>query len=386
MYNLPSYKYILSCSLLLLLIMLAACSGDQAPKLEKVTYSEAIASILYSTDVAGEGLGSGISYLFLVKDDGSISVVKDRGLELNSLIPYQDKLLFHQKSGLVEIQANNEINKIEFQDCNAPSGYNQSSGVLEGAGYHYSLFNVGFTEDMSGYISKIRWGDGKSNYCGEIGSFVETFGNDDESIYLFSGDSVKPEKLNYRRVILSDGKIMESESVEISNMESDARIMFTRFIPYEDRMVGIFSESSSLKLLEINPEEPSAAKIHELNSYPGYSSDYFLYNKDSIHVHDGLIYYADGYGDVYAYDLEEESLNRKFRFENYTRTSMLQDEKVMFTNNFVYFFRENQESGDHLIETYTLDGERKSSLPVKGIKKQIGRDNVHIYDFKMLVK
>lgn len=370
--------------------MLAACSGDQAPETEKVTYSEAVASILYSTDVAGEGLGSGISYLFLVKDDGSISVVKDRGLELNSLIPYQDKLLLHQKSELVEIQADSEINRIEFQDCNAPSGYGQSSGVLEGPGYHYSLFNVGFTEDMSGYTSKIRWGDGKSNYCGEIGSFFETFGNDDEFIYLFSGDSVDPEKLNFRRVTLSDGEITESDPVELTSMESDARIMFTRFIPYKDRLLGIFSDSSlgnaELKLLEINPEEPSDAKIHELKSYPGYSSDYFLYNKDSIHVHDGLIYYADGYGDVYAYDPEAESLNKKFHFENYTRTSMLQDEQVHFTDNLVYFFRKNQESGDHIIETYTLDGEKKSILPVKGIKEQIGKDSVHIYDFKMLVK
>lgn len=387
MSNLIRRNTILVCVLLLHLALLTACAREQSIKEEDVSVSDSVAALLYSSDGIDKKFGPGVTYLFLVKEDGSISVIKQKGLELNSLIPHEDRLLLHQENEWVEIK-DQSIQRTEIEDCAATAGYGQASGILDRQGLHYSLFNIGFTDDMNGYISTIRWGDKTSNYCGEIGSYIEAIGSDGESLFLFAGHPSEPWRMDFRKVTFAEGKLTESAPVELYNMESDSRIMFTRFISYEDRLVGIFSDSSSgnteLGMLEIDPAEPNRAKIHPLKQYPGNTADYFFYNKDSIHVHNNRVYYVDGYGDVYAYDLENENLEKVFHFQDYTRTSLLQDEQVFFKDERIYFFRMDNDRQGHQLETYTLAGERKSVLPVKGISDHIGKDNVHIYDFKML--
>lgn len=379
-------KYMLySLFFLLIVLMLSACSEQ---KEEKIPPTNNVASVLYSTDTSGEQMGSGISYLFLVSQDGHVSTVKKRGLELNSIIPYEDQILFHQKNEMIEIKKDGVTSQTEFKGCTASSGYGQSSGILKKQGYYYSLFNIGFTSDMGGYISRIRWGDVTNNYCKELGTYIEAAGNDDDHIYLLSGDRADPTKLNFQTVDVGDGTLNEGSLIELKNMKSDSRIMFTRLLPYENRLIGIFSTSNDkgneLQLLEVNPADPNAAKIHSLKEYSEDSSDYFLYNKEAIHVYDEQIYYVDGYGDVYSYDLKKEVLNKEFHFENYTRTSRLQDEQVFFNKDQLFFFRYNPEKGEHQIETYSLKGDLEAVLPVKGIGQEIGKDKVHIYDFKIL--
>ncbi|WP_458123236.1 hypothetical protein [Paenibacillus sp. Z3-2] len=379
-------RYALFClSCLMMILLLIACNEQ---KDEKVPLKSSIASVLYSTDTAGEKLGSGVSYMFLISENGDVSTVKKSGLELNSIIPYNNQILLHQKNEMIGIKEDGLMNHTEFKGCSAPSGYGQSSGLLKNQGYHYSLFNIGFTPDMDDYISRIRWGDAKNNYCKELGSYIEATGHDDNNIYLLSGDQIDPTRLNFQRVNIGDGTVDESTLIELKNMKSDSRIMFTRLIPYENSLIGIFSNSSQnstqLQLLELNPAHPEDAKIYPLKEYSEGTSDYFLYNKDSIHVYNGLIYYVDGYGDVYSYDLKNEILEKEFHFEGYTRTPMLQDEQVFFKNDRLFFFRNNRDKGDHQIEAYSLNGDRESILPVKGIEQAIGRDKVHIYDFKIL--
>lgn len=369
----------------MMIFLLIACNEQSD---EKVPLKDSIASVLYSTDAAGEKLGSGVSYLFLISENGDVSTVKERGLELNSIIPYNNQILFHQKNEMIEIKEDGLMSNTDFKGCSAPSGYGQSSGLLKNHGYHYSLFNIGFTDDMDGYISRIRWGDKKNNYCKELGNYIEAAGDDDNNIYLLSGDQTDPTRLNFQVVSIENGMVDESTLVELKNMKSDSRIMFTQLIPYENSLIGIFSSSTQnstqLQLLEINLAHPEDAKIYPLKEYSEGTSDYFLYNKDSIHVYNGLIYYVDGYGDIYSYDLKNELLEKEFHFEEYTRTPMLQDEQVFFKNDRLYFFRINPDKGEHQIEAYSLNGDRELILPVKGIKQEIGRDKVHIYDFKIL--
>lgn len=370
---------------LIMIFLLTSCNEKNQ---EKFPLKGTVASVLYSTDTTGEKLGSGVSYMFLISKNGDVSTVKEKGLELNSIIPFNNQLLLHQKNEMIGIKENGLISQTDFKGCGVPSGYGQSSGLLENKGYYYSIFNIGFTADIDGYISRIRWGDLNNNYCKELGSYIEAIGHDENNIYLLSADQTDPMKLNFQVVDIGNGTVDKSTPVELENMKSDSRIIFTRLVPYEKSLIGIFSNSSltstKLQLLRINLGHPEDTKIYPLKEYSEGTSDYFLYNKDSIHVYKGLIYYVDGYGDVYSYDLKNEILEKEFHFEGYTRTPMLQDEQVHFSNDRLFFFRINREKDEHQIDTYLLNGDRESTVPIKGIKQVIGRDRVHIYDFKIL--
>jgi hypothetical protein len=67
---------------------------------------------------------------------------------------------------------------------------------------------------------------------------------------------------------------------------------------------------------------------------------------------------------------------------DYRRTTSLKDEIVHFAGDRLYFFRKFTDSDRHVLEQYTLEGERTWSLSIAGLGKYAG--SLILYDFVML--
>jgi len=67
---------------------------------------------------------------------------------------------------------------------------------------------------------------------------------------------------------------------------------------------------------------------------------------------------------------------------DYQRTTSLKDEIVHFAGDHLYFFRQSSNSDRHVLEQYTLDGERTWNLAIEGLDRHAG--SLIVYDFVML--
>jgi hypothetical protein len=150
---------------------------------------------------------------------------------------------------------------------------------------------------------------------------------------------------------------------------------------YSDRFEG----KIHLKLVQVDKLNHQIVNEYKLREY-NLEDDpkFFFFNNDSIYLVDGKIYYVDGFGDTYSFDLKTKSNQYLFRFQEYKRKDYHNDEQVFFRDNKLYFFRYDENKELHVIETYNLNGERESIIEIPGIKDQVRKHGVFLYDFKMI--
>jgi len=359
--------------------------GCQKEK-EQVKLGDAAAALFFSTQLSHEKFGSGRSVTLLVDRAGNYSVHRHQGLELNGLIFFRNHLLIHQKHSLLVLDENNAVRKFAFDQCTAPGGYGQSSGTLRDGRWHYALFNYRFTESMDGYISQLRWGDDNRQFCRPIYEYIQTTGDDGEFIYFISNEHKDPTRMHFHKIAILGDEIGMDESF-FWQTEHDGIFFFTNLVPYGERELAfIYAEwngaFADLKLALIDKKNPVARRTRFLRRYDGNTTEFYFFNRKSLHVRDNILYFVDGYGSVYAFHPEENRLEKKFQFLDYRRTARLQDEIVHFAEDRLYFFRQVPDSDRHVLEQYTLDGERTWHLSMEGLDRHTG--SLIAYDFVML--
>ncbi|WP_028594473.1 hypothetical protein [Paenibacillus assamensis] len=388
-----SFRVRLTLLIAIMLLIVTACTDsatnkEVAPETVKLK-DDPHAIVYYSTDLPHERIGDGLSYLFLIDKQGKYTKIKKRGLELNSVIPLGQSLLLNQKEQMLTIQADNNIQTTPYkEDCKVPAGYGQSSGKLNGGKTYYSIFNGRFSDDMKYYISKVRWGDETKHYCKDIREFVEATGNDGKHIYYISSDVEDPSKKFFHKASIQGDQLKFDSKTLLEKSTEEGRFMFTKLIAVGDDMVGVYADlignKVELNLMQVAKDNKTPFKKHPLLQYDGSNTKYYFFNKESIYLKDGQVYFVDGYGDVYTYNLETKKLNKKFHLNDYQRDEKLQDEIVYFHNDHLYFYHFHEKSKSHQIETYNLEGKVVNTLKLPDLKKEIGRDSVYLYDFKIL--
>jgi len=367
-------------------IVIAGILGGCQKKEEQVKLDDAAAALYFSTQLPHEKFGNGRSVTFLVDRAGNYSVHRYQGLELNGLILFRNHLLIHQKNRLLVMDGNNGVRTFSYDHCTAPGGYGQSAGVLRDERWHYALFNYRFTESMDGYISQLRWGDENRQYCRPIYEYVQTTGDDGEFIYFISSEHQDPRRMHFHKIAILGDEIGMEKSF-LWQPEHDGILFFTRLVPYgEQELAFIYAELNGayadLKLTLIDKNNPAARRTWFLRRYDGNTTDFYFYNAKSLHVRDNILYFVDGYGSVCAFHPEENRLEKKFQFLDYQRTTSLKDEIVHFAGDHLYFFRQSPNSDRHVLEQYTLDGERTWNLAIEGLDRHAG--SLIVYDFVML--
>ncbi|TVX88123.1 hypothetical protein [Paenibacillus agilis] len=373
---------------LAVMFLMSSCTSSSSGEKEKLKGTSPHAVVYYSTDLPNERIGDGLSYLFLIDREGKLTKIKKRGLELNSIIPFGQLLLLNQKEQLLTIQKDGNIQSASYKkDCTVPAGYGQSSGKLYDGKLYYSIFNGRFSEDMKYYISKIRWGTESQHYCQDIKAYIETTGDDGNHIYFLSSDIADPAKKSFHKLSIQGARMTHHQSF-LEKSQAKGRFMFTKLVEHGNDMIGIYADlvgnKVELNLMQIHKDNKVPFKKHPLIQYEGDNSHYYFFNKDSMYVHNEQVYFVDGYGDVYVYHLQQKKLEKKFHLKDYKRESRLQDEMVYFRNGHLYFYRFNEKVKSHQIETYNLQGDLKTTLLLPDLKKELGRDSVFLYDFKVV--
>ncbi|GIQ69443.1 hypothetical protein DUZ99_03420 [Xylanibacillus composti] len=375
---------------LLLIIMLAGCieKNDNAePSFagESVAWEEATAALYFSTDLVHEKVDDGTGYLVLVDESGEFASLRSEGLEWNALIPLEGQLVLNQKEQLLLIDEQSQVERIAYEDCRVPAGYGQSSGTLDATGQYYALFNDRFTEDYSGYISKVRWGGADSHHCGIIEEYLEAWGDDEEQLYLISSGLDDPKEL-YFHTVAFQGEELVNQRTFLKEMETDARFMFTNLVPHDHYMYGIFAElhgsTVELQLMEIDiASKPASMQVYPLLQYPDDTTQYYFFNRSTLTVADGSLYFVDGFGDVYATDLEHKQTELQFHLQGYERQEYKQSEYARFQEERLHFFRFHETTGMYQLQTFDLSGKLERTVVIPELQEQIGRSGVFLYDF-----
>ncbi|MCG7406923.1 hypothetical protein MH117_05785 [Paenibacillus sp. ACRRX] len=347
-----------------------------------------LAALYYSTDLPHEKLGDGLSYVFLIDQQGALLTLPYRGLELNSLIPFESSLLLHQKKQLLAIQDTKSTTSASYEDaCKVYAGYGQSSGRINVNNMYYALFNGRFSDDRQHYISTMRWGNESNHYCQDLNDYIEVSGDDGADVYFISSDAGDSSIKSFNKMSIQ-GERVKSERSFLERSKVDGRFMFTKLIADGPNMLGIYADlledKVQLNLMQIDKKNKSAVQKYSLLQYDGSNTHYYFFNKESIYVKGRDVYFVDGYGDVYAYNLTGKRLELKFHLKDYTRESQLQDEMVYFYQDYLYFYRFNSNTSQHQIEQYNLQGDIIKTVNLPDLSKQLGQNTMFLYDFKIL--
>lgn len=353
-----------------------------------ITLQESVAAVLYSSSLPYELIGDGKSYLFLINKDGEANLFHESGLESNSMILTKDRLILNLKKEVLTLDLFNHISRVPMTTCKVYSGYGQSSGYLKNKDIYYSLYNHKFKENEPVYISYIRWGSEDEQYCQEINEYIKTTGHDANKAYLITSDIFKLKDINLVEIEFNGETLIKNKYLlnhqYIGNMSFLTKVIsdvnYLYFI-YSDRFEG----KIHLKLVQVDKLNRQIVNEYKLREY-NLEDDpkFFFFNNDSIYLVDGKIYYVDGFGDTYSFDLKTKSNQYLFRFQEYKRKDYHNDEQVFFRDNKLYFFRYDENKELHVIETYKLNGERESIIEIPGIKDQVRKHGVFLYDFKMI--
>lgn len=384
--------------LILLLVLLLIGLGyyyivkpnSELTLLNKVESKDAIAAVLYSTTLVDEYDNDGKSILAFIDHEGDINSYETTGLESNALILHHDQLILHEKNQVTTLDMEQNFEQRDRQSCTVFSGYGQSVGVLQDNNISYSVFNQHFSEDTTYYISTIRWGNEEHFYCQDVHEYVLSDGHAKDKLYLLTTNVVQLKDL-YLVEIQFEGENLVEVKTLLSEKNTEDTLVFSKLLLDQENRFGyimfsdMYENRIELNLIEIDLQEKKIVDTYLLNEYkPEDDPVYFIYNKYAVKQIGDSIYYADGFGDVYTFDMLTKTNEYKFSLENYERKPYNSNEMIDFQDELLFFFRFDEEKGVHTLEEYQLNGERTRIIEIPQLIKLISQEPVNLYDFKMI--
>lgn len=370
--------------------LFTSSSSEVSQITDQFEANDAIAAVLYSTSLVGEYDNDGISILSFIDSKGKLHSYETTGLESNALIINDSQYVLHEKNQVTTFTPDQPLDHEILDACTVYTGYGQSNGRLEALDTHYSLFNQRFSDDSTYYISTLRWGNNSQTYCTDINEYILTEGHSADTLYILSTDIFEQKSLFLVELEINAGEIKETKTL-LSEQRTEDLLVFTKLIIDQDHQFAYFIYSDLmdnkvvLNLSQIDLQEKKLVRDYILKEYSLEDDpDYFLYNKEAIQLIGDRLYYADGFGDVYAFELDTKILKRQFTFENYERQQHDNDEMLDFQQNSIFFFRFDENKNIHLLEEYLYNGEKLETVEISGLKELVRNKRVYLYDFKIL--
>jgi hypothetical protein len=342
------------------------------------------AIVYFSTTAPQNSFRDGLSYAVFIDDQGKAKSLKMGGLELGSVASNKDQV-FVEEQDKVRI-VGRDYQAFPMKDRHFTG---VKAGYLNKKHFFYSIYNTG--NYGNGYISSIRWGNEKRFHTGTIPYYIETTGEDGEHIYLITTNYGENDKYYLKQVDLHQK--IEVKSLTEWKVSEDASILSPVLVDEHNFYIVLSGESRAhVQLLTIN-KQTHQKEMYTLIQYandddtlakstPFEFKTFYLFKQE--------LYYVDGFGDVYAFNLLSKKVQKKFSFTDYKRETALRDEHLYFQGSYVYFFRFNPRVDQYTIEKYyLLDGKREAIKKVTGIKEimdEVSRRKkfAPIYDFRML--
>lgn len=320
------------------------------------------AAILYFSTTANQDMNrDGLSFAVFVDQDGNSKLWKMQGLELGTIFATKDSFFLADR-GHVYLADSNGTKTFTMpteEHTGELTAFNDKDGLF------YSVYNSGFTGD-GGYASNIRYGNEHGFDTIHIPHYLQMSGKADGNLLMVIGDD---DRISLQKMPLQ--KDVQLEEI-VSLGPIGERIGLSSILKEGDYYYLVMADTEKLTsdVYRIN-EKTKNIETFPLTTYKDIK-EYIIrlpYNlRNAAAVHDGILYYVDGMGEVHAFNLNTGEVSLAFTLEGASRGQMKMSEQTYFRDGKLHFFRYHDSSGTHSIDTYDIKtGKLLSELPIHGL-------------------
>ncbi|MCM3709038.1 hypothetical protein [Sporosarcina luteola] len=320
------------------------------------------AAILYFSTTANQDTDrDGLSFAVFVDQDGNSKLWKMEGLELGTVFATKDSFFLADRSHvyLADSNGTKTFTMLPEEHTGELTDFNEKDNLF------YSIYNSGFT-DEGGYASNIRYGNEHGFDTIQIPHYLQMSGKADGKLLMVIGDD---DHISLQKMPLQQNVQLE-EIVSLGPIGE--RVGLASILKEGDYYYLIMADTEKLtsEVYRIH-EKTKEIVTFPLTTYKDIN-EYIIrlpYNlRNAATIHDGMLYYADGIGDVHALTPETGEIHIAFSLQGASQGQMKMSEQTYFRDGKLYFFRYHESSDTHSIDTYDVTtGNLLSELPIKGL-------------------
>ncbi|BAB07563.1 hypothetical protein P4637_04745 [Halalkalibacterium halodurans] len=358
-----------------------------------VTLEDVFAAVYVGTSALSEN-SKGVTVF--IQEDGTIQQMTRDNIEWGTVINTADDIVLNGQDHITLVDKGTGNVHTVKSECSVHSGYQNSSGYLKTSGIYYELFNHGFEdydENASNYRSVLRWGNEKQHDCTDVPHYLVADGSDEESIFMMTTKMIGDGEFGELYILQYTPKGNEFQIKEatlredtlelsLSNIVSNSTHLYVMYLWEEDSR-----DEEELRVLKVNKETLELEDDFLVGTYPAEEDPYFFpFNQDAFHVTEKELYFVTGYGEVQQMDLQNGAAKTLFTLEDYTRGEWDIDEHITFNDDQLYFIRFHEQKDVHVIDVYSLGGERTATYDVPELQKmeKKGFQTRYIQDFEII--
>ncbi|GLC90557.1 hypothetical protein [Lysinibacillus piscis] len=344
-------------------------------------------AVIYLSTTAVQYNNNGISYAIFVKEDHSAQAFQMDNLELGTMAVGDNQLLLADKY-TVRIVGD----KMKTFQMKTSQHTGERTGYLPSQNTFFSIYNSGF--DPSGsYRSDVYFGNRERIHTGTIPQYILTSGATDEAIYVLTQEfdtktlTLKEVTLD-KELTIHDITALHVESFDDSS--STTPILVDKqyyYLPLST--INIKESSENIEIYRINKQTGNQEKFPFINYENVNLASTIPYNtKNSATIYQNKLFYVDGLGDIYTFDLTTNKTSKAFQLKEPAQSSIRHNEQTYFKDGYLYVLRYSKEKKNYYyLETYSLDtGKLIDSFDIHGLDKILNsqRKEPYSYDLKVL--
>lgn len=358
--------------------------------LEKENFLHNKKAIIYLSTTADQDIdGEGFSFAVFIDQKGKAQALKMEGLELGSTAVYENSVFLEEKD---KVRIVGEDYK-EFPMKTAQYT-GERTGFIENKNIFFSIYNSGFTQDGSGYLSDVRFGNKEKFQTDSIPFYIASSGIEGEKVNILTQD-VDKNQFDLRQVTFDSSLEVD----HLTMLDTPKNEFFNSLAPLlSDKksyylilssVIDDFNEKTSLYRIAKDTYEQEVYDFIEYKDMKDLVSTIPYNFKNSAHIHQDVLYFINGLGDVYTFDTKNEEIQKKFSIENASKSKIRHNEETYFKDNSLYVLRYSDEKKEkYYLEEYNLDnGSRVNTLDITGfhdLLSSVQKKSIYSYDLKVL--
>lgn len=324
-----------------------------------------------STDVMyKEGNASLVEF----NSDGKVKYFNTYAYPFSGLINFNNELIFQTKDGLAKLNKDIENQNVDLNEDTV--GYTMAGNLNEDV--YYFLCNGSFKTNY--YSSKIIIGSKENNYIHEIKGFINSYGNDEDNIFLLTDDMTNRNNKQIQKISINninDINIQSNNLVFDYEVESNFRMIVLNNYIY----AFVIRDRNKISILKISKDSLSIENTLDLITFNS-SSDgdsYYPISTNAIFFKDNKIYYPTLSGKVYSFDISTDNFIEEFTFKNYSMDNCLNPICYYdYKNSEIYLLYQEYIDNKYYLASYNLDGEQKCKICLKSLKL---KNNLYAHNF-----
>ncbi len=361
---------------------------------EKDFLSDKRAVLYFSTTADQDMDGRGISLAVFINDKGEADAFKMNGLELGSVAAGNNEVLLVDRDKIRLVgDTYKEFNMKKSQYTGERTGY------LEKENLFFTLFNSGFNSN-GGYDSNILYGNEKGFHKDNIPYYIGTSGVDKDEIIALT-ENIEASEYFLRKITPSKNNmeiqdIIQIEKPKNSSLSGSSPILADNQYYYmvlestpENGVSNILNSDVILYRINKKTLQQDEFTISTYRNEKNLTAHYPFNIKNSAHLYNDILYYANGLGEVFAFDTKTQEMTKKFTMKNVRKDGVRFHEQLFYKDDNLYVVRHDEKLKEkYYIEHYSLtEGKKIENIKINGLNdilKSIKGKSIYSYDFKML--